>query len=166
MKLDRAYQLQLLQMLAEFYPNSFNPKEYFNEMPQEEEEKYAANMAYLDEHGLVESRIETNMAGVYTFLPPKITAKGMDFLADDGGLSAILGVVTVKFHEETLREMMENRIAYSDIPQTEKKKLTDGLRSLPADSIKHLTMKLLDKGLENLPAALPLIQTALQSFQG
>lgn len=164
MKLDRAYQLDLLKMLADSYPMEMDTRDVFYGMIEEERGKYFANMVYLEEHGLIDSGIETRMGSEVILSPPRITAKGMDFLADDGGLSAILGVVTVKFHEETLRALIEGRITSSDLPLPEKQKLLDGLRELPAESIKHLTMKLLDLGLENLPAALPIVQTFLMNL--
>ena len=42
-----------------------------------------------------------------------------------------------------------------------KKSMIAALEDLPAESIKHLTMKLLDEGLENLPNALVIIGTYL-----
>lgn len=151
-------------MLANCYPKSYYDHEYFNKMSAEEEHLYAANMMYLEEHGLANASIQMSLDGRYGFGSPKITARGLDFLADDGGLSAILGVVTIKLHEETLLQLIGDKIDQSDLPLPEKKRWTDALRSLPAESIKHLTMKLLDKGLENLPAVLPVIQTYLQSY--
>lgn len=127
------------------------------------EQQMAANATYLQEHGLIDAGIFQYMDGEFDSTGLKITAAGLDFLEDDGGLSAMLGVVTVKFHEETLLALIGDRIEKSDLPPAEKKKWTDGLRALPADAIKHLTMKLLDKGLENLPAAIPIIGTFLQS---
>ncbi len=36
----------------------------------------------------------------------RITAKSIDLLEDDGGVSAILGVVTAKLHEDTIRNLV------------------------------------------------------------
>ncbi|MNN90443.1 hypothetical protein D3C81_2083910 [compost metagenome] len=85
----------------------------------------------------------------------------MDFLADDGGMSAILGTVTIKFHQDTLRQLIELRLENAQLPEAEKGSLLKTVRELPADSIKHLTTKLLDLGMENLPRAVELIRTAL-----
>ncbi|HEX7908277.1 MAG TPA: hypothetical protein VF534_09345 [Paraburkholderia sp.] len=82
----------------------------------------------------------------------------MDFLADDGGLSAILGVVTVRLHEETLKELIGTQIAESDLPDPEKIRLLDQLKSLPAEAIKHLSLKLIDAGLSHWSSALPVIE--------
>ena len=111
MKLDRAYQLELLELLATSYPQSFDIREMARVWDDEQEQRYAANMIYLDEHGLVESAIRFGIDGHMSMALPRITARGMDFLADDGGLSAVLGVVTVKLHEDTLKELIGQRIA-------------------------------------------------------
>jgi hypothetical protein len=89
----------------------------------------------------------------------------MDFLADDGGLGAILGVVTIKLHDDTIRELIASKIMDAPLSQPDKQKLLDQLRALRGDSIKHLTMKLLDAGLENWTAALPVIQKSLELFR-
>ena len=53
---------------------------------------------------------QEKLGGKITWGGARITAKGIDFLEDDGGLSAILGVVTVKLHADTLREMLAKKI--------------------------------------------------------
>src|SRR5882672_5223716 len=49
-----------------------------------------------------------------------ITVKGLDFLQDDGGLGAILNVVTVRFEAETLRALIEAKVDASDEPPEQK----------------------------------------------
>ena len=44
---------------------------------------------------------------------------------DDGGLSAILGVVTVKLHSDTIQALLNTKIDQADIPPEEKSKLKD-----------------------------------------
>ena len=159
MKLDRELQRKILEELAENYPNC-------TVLKGESSNSFAPpNLFYLREHQLIDNCVtrETRKDGVtQTFSGLKITAKGMDFLADDGGLSAILGTVTVKFHEDTIRALIEKKVMdSSDLAPDDKTVLLSQLRSLPGESIKHLTMKLLDKGLGNLPSAGTLIQTSL-----
>ncbi|HGE9193192.1 TPA: hypothetical protein ACGBRI_000883 [Escherichia coli] len=90
-----------------------------------------------------------------------ITEKGIDFLLDDGGLSAILKVQTVRLHSDTI-VALEDIIRVSNISEDQKKGLISKLRELPGDAIKHLTLQLLTQGVLNLPNALRLIQTTLQ----
>ncbi|MCM1513256.1 MAG: hypothetical protein NC112_09155 [Oxalobacter formigenes] len=162
MKLDREYQKEILRRLADSYPTYRDCMEWLGQTIREDEEKYAANMLYLEGHGLVESLVEIIQGEPSYALPPEITPKGIDFIANDGGLSAILGVVTIKLHEDTIRDMIATRIISSSMPQSDKQRFVDALKQLPGESIKHLTMRLLDLGLDNWQAALPAIQKYLQ----
>ena len=157
MILDRDYQRQLLKMLCDAYPNEFDHRDFCRAMDDETGRKYEANMIYLEEHGLVKSGIVDHV-----FNPPKITAKGMDFLADDGGLTAILGVTTIRFDDNTLRSIIESKIKDSS-DLTDKTGMISRLRELPTDAIKHLTLVLLEKGLDHLPNAMLLIENIFRS---
>lgn len=120
---------------------------------------------YLEEQGLVESGIKFTMNGGVTLIQARITARGIDFLEDDGGVGAALAVVTVKLHEDTLRQLIEARIQKSDLSEEQKSGILKALREAPGETTKHLITKLVDLGMENAPKALPLIQTLLQSVQ-
>lgn len=161
MKLDRSLQLEILNFLSDHYARL--PEQVFpnREMTDEEDDKYTVNLLYLEEHGLIEAGLQQSLDGHWMSSGAKITAAGLDFLADDGGLTAILGVVTVKLHDETIRQLIADRIQESDLPPAEKTGLLAQLRELRGESIKHLTMKLLDKGAESLPAILDAIRTSL-----
>ncbi|SDJ61257.1 hypothetical protein [Pseudomonas indica] len=159
MKLDREVQLTILKALAEVYPGTTR------DVLKEKGIRHnigLANLAYLVEHRLVSARLSTtNGRDLTPGNSQKITAAGLDFLADDGGVSAILGTVTVKFHEESLKQMIELRLSEAQLPTEEKHRLLQSVRELPADSIKHLTTRLLDLGMDNLPRAVELIRTVL-----
>ena len=119
------------------------------------------NIAYLHEHGLVAADFAEVLRGGPHLTRAKITADGIDFLEDDGGLRAILGVVTIKLHEEDLRQLIEARIRESEEDPSQKQRLLDQLRELPAETTKHLALQLVDAGLKNWPLALPLLQRFL-----
>lgn len=157
--LDRAIQLQILQALAAKYPEAA-----FNVLRDAgiDEAAGIANLFYLNEHKLVTTsftKFGKDPMGLGG--QQRITAAGMDFLADDGGVSAILGTVTIKFHEESLKQLIEFRLDQAQLPTEEKNRLLQAVRELPGESIKHLTTRLLDLGMENLPRAVELIRTAL-----
>lgn len=165
MALDRKLQFELLEKLRSSYPSHYDLNSDYS-YGSTEYEKAAINLYYLKQHGLVEEESllkATGFGGYFNlqFNLPTITHKGMDFLADDGGLSAILNVVTIKFEADTLKAILSNHINHSDLAPEYKKSMNDALEELPAETIKHLTMKLLDEGLENLPNALVLISTYL-----
>lgn len=166
MKIDREYQKHILSKLADTYPNHFGLGEWLKGIVEPDPEKYAANMLYLEEHGLLVSSITISPGGMVSYKTPKITAKGIDFLLDDGGLTAILGVVTVKLHSDTIKALIENKINKSNLKPVEKNRLIAALQRLPAYAIRHLTEKLVEAGIENLPALLQLIGKAPFFSQG
>ncbi|WP_249978017.1 hypothetical protein [Vreelandella olivaria] len=156
MDMLRDKQLEILNKLANEYPFSVNPHDL-----AEENEFWL--LYYLKEHGL----IKVNTHRPFPYMPVirygevRITAQGMDFLSDDGGLSAILGVVTVKFHEETLRSLLLTRTEASNaLPQDVKKKMLEAIAELPANGIKQLSTELLGRGIEHLPAAISSVRAA------
>lgn len=156
MIINRTLQHEILTKLSEHFPRRIDVQQWNREEPT-----LTPNLHYLRQHGLVDGSISQETSGTKHFITAEITAAGLDFLADDGGLTAILGVVTVKLHDETIRQLLAARIEGSDLPPDEKKGWLDQLRELRGESIKHLTMKLLDKGVENLPALLEAIRTSL-----
>lgn len=166
MLLDRQLQLDLLNRISECYP--FVWDDYLRQPDSEEYFKIAVNLNYLKGHGLISDDSTVirhsstgNGGGTLLIMKPKITEKGLDFLKDDGGLTAILGVLTVRFEADTIRTILQLKVDQSDLDPERKQSMIDSLRELPAESIKHLTMKLLDEGLENLPSAIVLIGTYL-----
>lgn len=163
-KLDRGLQRIILTALANCAPRTISGEYFEIIMSRADDETVAANLHYLQMHGLLTHDIQkTNFAGEETFsLLPEfwaITEKGIDFVSDDGGLSAILGVVTVRLHEDTIREMIVEKIEKENPP--DRQKLISQLQSLRGASITHLTTRLIDAGLDNASAALPLIRSAL-----
>lgn len=160
MKLDRALQLELLKTLAQGYPALISTQELAKRSPL-----VTPNLFYLQEHGLITSDVSRPLSANAVVIAAKITAKGLDFLADDGGLGAILGVVTIKLHDDTIRELITLKIQNSNLPPQEKQTLVEQLRELRGESIKHLTMKLLDAGLDNWSAAMAAIQAALSAIR-
>ena len=166
MLIDRKFQKELLVKLSEEYPYTYDfSNDYAYGTP--DFERAIANLYYLQSHGLITDKsifISKSLGGGkgrIQFGLSEITHKGIDFLQDDGGLSAILNIVTVKFEADTLKAILENKINQSDLDPEHKQSMIDSLRELPAESIKHLTTELLTRGLDNLPAAILLIGTYL-----
>ena len=169
MILDRELQLELLSKIAECYP--FVWIDYERKPDTPEYYKIAVNLNYLKGHGILTENstkvvhsTSGNGGGSILIMKPEITEKGLDFLKDDGGLSAILSVVTIRFETETLKAIISTKINESDLSQEQKQSMTLALEELPAESIKHLTTKLLDECVDNLPGAMTVIGTWLSSF--
>lgn len=168
-KLDRQLQLELLQKMAEEYPYHWDLNEEYPNDGSKEYNKIVANLYYLMQHNLVDKKsitISNALGSGFGLIVnlPTINQNGMDFLANDGGLSAILNVVTIKFEANTLKAIIGEKINQSDLSPENKKSMIDALEELPAESIKHLSTKLLDECVDNLPAAVLLIGTWLSSF--
>ncbi|KLJ02844.1 hypothetical protein [Luteimonas sp. FCS-9] len=146
--LNRELQRALLERLYMSYPAT----QYSSELRDlAGETAIAVNLAYLAEHGLVDCEVGEYGRGAKVATRPKITAKGVDFLADDGGLGAILGTVTVKLHSDTVRDLLIARVRASDEPDTVKARLIDQLKATPAVALGQLTERALDAGLQAMP---------------
>jgi hypothetical protein len=155
MTLDRALQRRLLEKLESAYPAAVEIRTI-----TEDESAMIRNLRYLAEHGLVTNTKSQEMSAKLVHAST-ITARGLDFLADDGGLTAMLGVVTVKLHADTIRDLIEAKIAASDLPTEEKKRLTNHLRELPGEALKTLTTRLVESGLDNLPNAIQTLKAMI-----
>ena len=164
MILDREMQLAILTELSEVYPAPIDMSEKY-EYGTDAYRKFVANLAYLEAHRLISERsvLMPKTIGDYEGQPylSSITHIGMDFLADDGGLSAILGVVTIKFEAEQFRIILESMILSSSLPTDRKQTMIDMLRELPAESIRHLTTRIVDVGWDNLDSLMTIIQNSL-----
>lgn len=164
MLLDREMQLTILTELSEVYPAPIDMSEKY-EYGTDIYRKFVANLAYLEAHHLISERsvLMPKTIGDYEGQPylSSITHIGMDFLADDGGLSAILGVVTIKFEAEQFKIILESMILSSSLPPERKQTMIDTLRDLPAESIRHLTTRIVDVGWDNLDSLMTIIQNGL-----
>jgi hypothetical protein len=153
-KIDRDAQRKILEALRDVYPAR-------NDMRTLQvgcsDHELSANVRYLEEQGLIDAK----WAGNFAVANLRISAKGLDFLTNDGGLSAILGVVTVRLHEDTLKALLVERVDASAEPDTVKSKIKEQIRALPAEGIKTITMELLKGLLARAPDALPLLQRLL-----
>ena len=147
--LDRALQRQILDLLRTHYPRGAIPLRDL----QLSEDQAAANLRYLEEHGLCESGLMIGADGHFAFGESTITAAGLDFLADDGGLSAILRVVTVRLHADTIKSLIEAKIEASSIPTEEKSRLRKALAHLSESRLQAATTDLVKIGLDHLPDA-------------
>lgn len=158
MKLDRELQLRILRRLAEHYPNPVPKLQNELDGPMD---AFEANFFYLHEHGLVKCSFFKATDKHARSSSHSITALGMDYLEQDGGLTAILGTVTVRLHEETIKALLVEKLERSDLSEEEKRPLLQAVRALPAEATKHLTMKLLDLGADNLPRAIELVRSLM-----
>ena len=165
--LDRNLQHKFLSELYKVYPDSITYDYYINAaiaqttgVIEAEEDalfvlKQSANLQYLAEHGLVVFGDKTFITAIV-----KITAKGIDFLMDDGGLSAILGVVTVKLHSDTIQALIAAKIDQAEISDSEKSWLKKEFGKIKDTALSTLT----ENAINAIPAA--TLVTLLKSAIG
>lgn len=164
--LDRELQRKILLTLSEHYPAGI--LEEIEELGQDRKH-VLVQLFYLAEHGLLENGYgKSDFIGAETEFFCKqesvITAKGLDFLEDDGGLSAVLGVQTIKIHDDTIKDLIEAKIQASDLLPQDKQRFIAKLKELPAETTKHLVLKLVDLGIDKAPGAISVLGTWLKSL--
>jgi hypothetical protein len=143
MKLDRDLQRKLLVQMSEAYPDPLRI-----EAPEADHSPIKMNVAYLQEHGLC--RVQHLLAGRALCLDATITAAGLDFLEDDGGLTARRGVVIVRLEAETLRALIAARVDAAALPAEQKSAIKRHLASLSQKALEAATTFLVQEGLKSL----------------
>ncbi|ANV84199.1 hypothetical protein AWQ21_07290 [Picosynechococcus sp. PCC 7003] len=144
MPLNRTRQKEILEKLASHYP--YPCQDVFKEFDYDSE---LIQFCYLQEHGLIEyHKIGVNPISLYKI---KITAKGLDFLEDDGGLSEILGTITIKLHNETIQNLLMSKVIDSDLPEEDKNRLSRQIKTISEEGLKTVTRSLIQQGLNHIP---------------
>jgi hypothetical protein len=138
-------QKTILLKLRDIYPEVGE----INKLFEPNDQKLQTNLFYLVEHDLIESEAVRNAYPMpRQIMTAEITARGLDFLEDDGGLGAILNVVTIRLETDTLRQLLETKINASDMPEADKQTLLAKLKSFSGDVLKSVIIKLIEKSLE------------------
>jgi len=163
MKPDRLLQQKVLESLREQYPEIID----IAELPfYQRDAQFMGNLFYLEEHGLIQAvakRVDVFGAPPEIF-SAKATAKGIDFLEDDGGVDAILKTITIKFDPEDLRKLIEAKIEKSPLKPEEKNSILKVIKQLPAEGLKELSKKLINLGLDHAQDVYQLLQTGLEQL--
>lgn len=159
--LDRNLQHKIMGELIETYPNlqTVEQMECFVD-----DYSFHQNLHYLFEHGLIDGKPHANRSKLQnsiTMPRVKITAHGLDFLADDGGLGAILNKVVIKFDDEDLAALILSRVERSDAPPEKKNELMTTIRSLPAEAVKTVYTRLINYGLDSSQDVFQLVKTMM-----
>jgi len=152
-KFDRTIQRRLLQYLCDIYPATADSRsltEFVEGFGGQE--NFTANILYLSDHGLIETKVSSELARRIPMTIDsltKITHKGIDFIRDDGGLSAILNVQTIKFHRDAV-VVLEDLIALSGMNDAEKENAKSKLSELTTESLKTVVQTVTTAGLAAL----------------
>lgn len=159
MKLDEQLQRELLEMACEASPLTCDVTEDL--LNRYEAMEIAGTLLYLKRHGLIETGTQVGIDGFVSFGYFEATEKGLDFIDPAGGIGAILGVVTVRFHEDTIKQLVIDRIEQSSEAPTAKSVLIKQVKALPAEGLKTLTTTALRAALTDLPNAMHQLHTWL-----
>jgi hypothetical protein len=114
---------------------------YTATLQSDEFQYFLKNIYYLEESGLIEI---TSIDSLHKNFDCKINHKGIDSLTDDGGLSSILGVVTVKLHSDTIQALLDAKINEANISSEEKSRLKGILSKMGDVALAKFTEKAID----------------------
>lgn len=160
--MDKDLQKQILLILQNSYLDPISISELVKEIWPDEAsinvttEKFLQNIKYLYDHSLIYSKDINSTVPIYALV--EITPKGIDYLEPDGGLSASLGVITVKLHSDTIQQLLAAKIEQSNIPAEDKSRLKTMLGKMGDTAL----AKLVEKAIDAIPAAAAV--AAIQSI--
>ena len=163
MNLNRKLQLSILEELKNEYPTLY-PVQLLS--CYDDNKHFHGNIFYLLEHNLIEGekhypREKAHQTPVlYTV---KITARGLDFIENDGGLRAILEKITIKLDADDLNEILTTFIDNNkEITPNEKSKIRNFIKSASTDGLKIVYKRLINLALDNPKAVADLFQKLLE----
>lgn len=150
--MQKADWLEVLKRIESSYRVSMNTQDW--------SDKEQDALQYLVDHGLAEELGNFRALGSTIIGFVKITARGLDYLSEDGGLSSELNKITVQIDEEQFRQLLLTTISNADMALEEKSILQDLIHDLSLEALKNLAKKVLELGLSKQQELLQLIQTA------
>jgi hypothetical protein len=156
-------QREILALLNQAYPAPVFRPALKETLPSTDDHQLAALVQHLHELGYVEARIHisNSLPQRATLLNAVITARGRDYLKEDGGLTAVRDTLTIRLHADTIRDLIVAQIERSELEGSAKQKLIEQVKSLPAKGLEGVVGKLAEEGLARLPNAIQWLQTAI-----
>lgn len=143
MKLNRKLQHNILTALEEKYPDSILVQALPDFTPGR---PYMANLFYLQEHGLIQGGDIREPGQCRSMVDAQITAEGMDFLKNDGGIPAIRGEGTIALEIRQVLKLLIDRAAADAENEVSIQKRADQLRHMGPTSLRELVYHLLETG--------------------
>ncbi|MEE3661351.1 hypothetical protein V2I52_05315 [Brenneria sp. g21c3] len=150
-KFNRDLQKDILEKCVAVYPEFTSWNQFPPEIINYGDDVLSANIVYLSEHNLISIRDRTSDVP-YSFLDHmRATHKGIDFMLNDGGLSTMLNVQTIKFHREAV-VVLEDLIALSNISEKDKEKARSTLEDLSTEVLKTIVQAATSAGISIMNA--------------
>ncbi|MDJ0623393.1 MAG: hypothetical protein QNJ17_10530 [Desulfocapsaceae bacterium] len=148
MELNRKLQYDILVALRDVYPDSL----LVSAMPGfSHDREFMGNLFYLQEHEVIAGGDIREPGQCRSMVDAQITKKGLDFLADDGGLEAILGEQMVKFE---INDLLEALVVDPENGNY------DRLANLNASELHDMLLKLLRYSTQRQPELLATLLSA------
>ncbi len=143
MELKRKLQKDILVALSEVYPDSL----LVSALPGfSHNREFMGNLFYLQEHGVIDGGDIREPGQCRSMVDAQITKAGLDFLADDGGLNAILGYQFVKLDASALVDSLHTLLQESEIDAEKCSAVTDKLTAMDDAALANLVVELLRCG--------------------
>ena len=120
------------------------------------------SITYLAAHGLVVSHCqESSIGNHWNWGGVQLTAKGADYLSEDGGLTAEDKTITVKLDGDAIKALLCRAIDEASEPAATKSGLKQRVKALGSEALKDLTSSLISKGVESAPNLIQWLCTNL-----
>lgn len=152
-KFDRKLQREILQACVDSYPSAPLPEQFNHtevvKCAESNIQKLLANINYLCEHGLIKNNSAIILKDHSILTRITATAKGIDFMLNDGGLSAILNVQTIKLHRDAVI-VLEDLITISNMNDEQKEKAKSTLGDMSTEALKAVVQAATTAGLSKL----------------
>lgn len=156
-KIDKDRALRILKIAEDAYPQRANLSLALGD----EVDAALGEIRYLRDSGLIDIAIYESDEPVLGLA--RITKDGMNYLDASGGLRESLGEITVRIHPDSLQQILELVVLRSDLDPPQKQRFVDQIRELPAETTKHLALKVVDMALAHSGKLLPLLRSILGS---
>lgn len=140
MKLNRKLQKDILEALSEVYPDSL----LVSALPGfSHNREFMGNLFYLQEHGVIDGGDIREPGQCRSMVDAQITKAGLDFLADDGGLSAILGYRFIRLEASELVDSLLKLLQESEVEDDKCSAAAVQLKSMDGEALENLVVELL-----------------------
>lgn len=157
-KPDRKIWTEMLEAAAETYPDAVEADQWNTALGKSTAN---ANITYLVDHGLVTGLARKRMGDIDSYAEITITSAGLDHVSEDGGLTAELGVITIRIEADTLQALLAAQIEMTDAPKHEKNLLRQQLQALSKEGHQRLASQLIHLGIEAAPRSIEWLKTLI-----
>lgn len=118
----------------------------------EQTKKNERHLVYLIEHGLCKVYYQKSLEQeLYFAAPMSLTSKGIDYLSENGGLTAQEKTITIRFEEDTIKKLIEAKIESMNATEKEKHSLKQYLKSLSGKILEEKVLALVSLGINHIP---------------